>query len=201
MSCDLGEVTERLENELCSTVYSNVYSSAHSPTFPSLHLRHNSFSNPSVALPTLQLILQPFFRFSYVRNSSLNSPGESPMPYMSPYDYDFFTKVKEPLLGTRYNTRDELIRAIGRSIRNINKDGCADGVRHLPNIWKKIKVHKMLFTLNKAMSDISNCCHYFLPNPCIYIYLNSTWHKNFNKNIIISFDKYYCRDCGKDITF
>ena len=29
---------------------------------------------------------------------------------------------------TRYNTRDELIRAIGRSIRNINKDARADGV-------------------------------------------------------------------------
>ena len=50
---------------------------AHSPTFPSLHLRqssfsnpsslylrHSSFSNPSVASPTTQLVLQPFFRFS-----------------------------------------------------------------------------------------------------------------------------------------
>ncbi|KAJ4445986.1 hypothetical protein ANN_12672 [Periplaneta americana] len=54
-----------------------------------------------------------------------------------PRDYDLFTKVKEPLRGTRYNTRDELIRAIGRSIRNINKDGRADGVRRLPNIWQK----------------------------------------------------------------
>ena len=36
------------------------HSRAHSPTFPSLHLRHNSFSNPFVALPTSQLILQPF---------------------------------------------------------------------------------------------------------------------------------------------
>ena len=40
---------------------------AHSPTFPSLHLRHSSFSNPSVALPTSQLILQPFRRFTYVK--------------------------------------------------------------------------------------------------------------------------------------
>ena len=39
---------------------------AHSPTFPSLHLRHNSFSNPYVALPTSQLILQPFRCFTYV---------------------------------------------------------------------------------------------------------------------------------------
>ena len=36
-------------------------------TFPSLHLRHNSFS---VALPTPQLILQPFSCFTYVTNHS-----------------------------------------------------------------------------------------------------------------------------------
>ena len=52
---------------------------AHSPTFPSLHLRHSSFSNPSVALPTSQLTLQPFFRFSYVTRSSFTSLGEPPM--------------------------------------------------------------------------------------------------------------------------
>ena len=65
MSCDVGEV-----------------SSAHSPRFQSLHLRHSSFwfsklsvtsptshssfSNPSLALPTSQLILQRFRCFTYV---------------------------------------------------------------------------------------------------------------------------------------
>ena len=69
MSCDVGEVTESLENEHCSTAYSTVYSSAHSPTFlslhlcpahspslPSLYLRHSSFSNPSFASPTSQAL-------------------------------------------------------------------------------------------------------------------------------------------------
>ena len=51
----------------------------HSITLPSLYLRQSSFSNPSVASPTSQFILQPFFRFSYVKSSSLNSPGELPM--------------------------------------------------------------------------------------------------------------------------
>ena len=45
---------------------------AHSPTLPSLHLRHSSFSNPSVASPTSEFIIQPFFCFSYVTSSSLN---------------------------------------------------------------------------------------------------------------------------------
>ena len=52
---------------------------AHSPTIPSLYLRHSLFSNPSAASPTSQLILHSFFRFSYVTGSSLTSPGEPPM--------------------------------------------------------------------------------------------------------------------------
>ena len=34
--------------------------------------------------------------------------------------------------------RNEFIRAIGRSIWNINKDRHADDVRRLPNIWQKV---------------------------------------------------------------
>ena len=49
--------------------------SAQSPTFPSLHLRHCSFSNPSVALPMSQLILQPIRRFTYVTAHSPTLPS------------------------------------------------------------------------------------------------------------------------------
>ena len=42
-------------------------------------LRHSSFSNPSVALPTSQLIFQTFFHYSYVNGSSLTSPVEPPI--------------------------------------------------------------------------------------------------------------------------
>ena len=49
-------------------------SSAHSLTFPSLHLRYNSFSNPSVASPTSQNILQPLRRFTYVKAHSPTLP-------------------------------------------------------------------------------------------------------------------------------
>ena len=53
---------------------------------------------------------------------------------MSLWVYNLFAKVKEPLWGARYNTRDELIRDIGN-----NKNGRVDGVRHLPNIGKRWK--------------------------------------------------------------
>ena len=81
MSCDVGEVTDRFENELLilQPFRHFTYVAAHSPTLPSLYLRHSSFSNPSVASHTSQLILQTFFRFSYVTGFSLTSPGESPM--------------------------------------------------------------------------------------------------------------------------
>ena len=83
MSCDVGEVTESLENE--QTFRHVTYVTAHSPTLPSLYLRLSSFSNSSVGSPTSQLILQPYLRFSYVTGSSLTSPGEPPMVHYRPY--------------------------------------------------------------------------------------------------------------------
>ena len=58
-----------------SKIIKITYVTTHSPTLPSLYLRHNSFSNPSVALPTSQLILQPFPRFTYVTAHSRTLPS------------------------------------------------------------------------------------------------------------------------------
>ena len=80
MSCDVSEATEGLQNEEALLIFQPFrrfsYVTAHSPhqtTLPSLHLRHRSLSNPSVASPTSQLILlirQPFRRFTYVTTCS-----------------------------------------------------------------------------------------------------------------------------------
>ena len=89
MSCDIGKATEGLENErwrrwsdgnvgewaelivivelILQPSRHFTYVTAHSPTLPSLSLRHSSFSSPSVALRTPQLILQPFFRIPYAQ--------------------------------------------------------------------------------------------------------------------------------------
>ena len=76
---------------------------------------------------------------------------------MSPCDYDLFTKVKEPLRGTRYNTRDEFIHAIGRSVRNISNDGHADGVRRLPKISQKVinKGGSTIFKVRKCCTPVN----------------------------------------------
>ena len=49
-------------------------SGAHSPSFLLLHLCHSSLPNPSVTLPTSQLILQPLRRFTYVTAHSPTLP-------------------------------------------------------------------------------------------------------------------------------
>ena len=110
ISFDVGEATERLENELFPSLnlrhssFSNpsvalptsqlipqpfcclTYVTAHSPTLPSLYLLHSSFPNPSVASPTSQLILQPFRRFTYVTDHSptLLLPHLRHSPFSSP---------------------------------------------------------------------------------------------------------------------
>ena len=73
-------------------------------------------------------------------------------PNMSPCDYNLFVKVKEPLRGTGYKTRDELIRSIRRSIRKINKDGRVGGVRCPRNIWHKV------INNGATISKVLKCC-------------------------------------------
>ena len=99
-------------------------------------------------------------------------------PDMSPCDYDLLAKMKEPLRGSRYNTRDERIRAIERSLGNINKGRCAYDVWSLPNLWQKeinkgatiLKAHKCCTSVNKAKSETSDRLP-LLFNPT-FVYLN-----------------------------
>ena len=82
MSCDVGEVTERLENIALLILQSFRHFTsvtANSPTLPPLYLRNSSFSNPFIASPMTQLVLQPFRRFTYIIGTSLTSPGVPPM--------------------------------------------------------------------------------------------------------------------------
>ena len=58
--------------------------------------------------------------------------------HSTPCDYDLLAKMKKPLRGLRYNTREAIIRAVGPSLLDINRSGRADGVRRLPQIWQKV---------------------------------------------------------------
>ena len=61
MSCDVDKGTEGLENELWSR-----WSNGKLGEWAELYLRHSLFSNPSIASPTTQLILQHFHCFTYI---------------------------------------------------------------------------------------------------------------------------------------
>jgi histone-lysine N-methyltransferase SETMAR len=49
-------------------------------------------------------------------------------PDISPCDFDLIPKVKEPLCGRRFKAIPDIIDAVGRSVRTINKTGAANGI-------------------------------------------------------------------------
>ena len=138
MSYDIGEVTEALENELSKLSVTSprsqlililqafrqfTYVTAHSPTLPSLYLRHNTFSNPSIASPTSQLILQPFFRLSYVTGFSLTSPGEPPMRQRRARSASWKIKIYTEIIFLKISTvtlfsAESLTIPVGTIMRN-----------------------------------------------------------------------------------
>ena len=73
------------------------YVSTHSPTLSSLHLRHNSFSNPSFASPTSQLMIRAHsttFPSLRIRLNSFSNPSvTSPTSQLIPQPFRRFTYV------------------------------------------------------------------------------------------------------------
>ena len=108
---------------------------------------------------------------------------------LSPCDYNLFAKVKEPLRGTRYSTRDELICAMGWSIRNINKDGRADGEWRLPNIWQTVinKGEVTLLSVVPLWIKPSQKYPTFSSKPCI---ISCEW---YNLCDTVCMQHYLCR--------
>ena len=88
-------------------------SSAHSPNFSSLYFRHSSFCNPSVALPTSKLILQPFRCFTYV---TVHSPTLLSLLLRHKL-FTFFT------WRAAHECRPNALSAIGQFHRNISRAG------------------------------------------------------------------------------
>ena len=111
-------------------------SSAHSPTFLSLHLRHNSFSNSSVALPTSQLILQPFRCFTYVTAHSpilLSLLIRHRVFILQPFHRFTYATVHSPtllLLHLRHNSLSN------PSFASPTSQGSSPGEPPMQNSWK-----------------------------------------------------------------
>ena len=56
---------------------------------------------------------------------------------LSPYDYDLIPKLKAPLRGHRFRTRDYIAIAVRRLIMTSFSHGEADGIRRLPHRWQR----------------------------------------------------------------
>ena len=59
-------------------------------------------------------------------------------PDLSPCDYDLIPKMKEPLRDVRFWTVPDILQALGRSIRTINRRGAATGIQRLPHRWQRV---------------------------------------------------------------
>ena len=107
-------------------------SSAHSPTLSSHHLRHSSFpilpllqlghssfSNPSFASPTSQLILKPFRRFAYVTSTLFTSLDE---PLFMVIIRVFFPKAGPSLQAKKPKPQFCRRQVLHRKLRN---QGCS----------------------------------------------------------------------------
>ena len=61
----------------------------------------------------------------------LHHPPHS--PDFRPCDYDLIPKLKEPLCDIRFQTVPDILQAVGRSVRNIDRTKTATGIRRLPH--------------------------------------------------------------------
>ena len=75
----------------------------------------------------------------YLLNMSLGGEGGLSLSIsLSPCDFDLIPKMKEPLRGIRFRTVPEILQAVYRSIRTINKTGAAKGILRLPYRWQRV---------------------------------------------------------------
>ena len=58
-------------------------------------------------------------------------------PDLSPCVYDLILKLKAPLRGHRFRTRNDIVIAVRRLIMTNFSHGEADGIRLLPHRWQR----------------------------------------------------------------
>ena len=100
-------------------------SSAHSPSFPLLHLRHSSLSNPFLALPTSQLIPRSFRWFTYVTAHSPTLPFTLPTSQLmiQPfYRLSYVTWRAAYALRVQVRTFSKMLKAIWMTTKSQSEE-------------------------------------------------------------------------------
>jgi hypothetical protein len=84
------------------------------------------FHYPSSFMTMQGLILLMLSRFSFA--AAVGRYWNICHIHLSPCNYDNLAKMKEPLQGTCYNTREEIICAVGQSLLDINRNVYIEGL-------------------------------------------------------------------------
>ena len=152
-----------------SRAHSYSHSRAHSKTFPSLHLRHSSFSNPSVALPTSQLILQPFRSYVTAHSPTLLSLCSfSNLSVTSPTSQLILQPFRRFTYVTAHSLTLPLLHLCHSSFSNpsfVSPTSQALHIRHLASRpWLQEYLRYFTFTLFEI--------DYWKQNKFIYFYFN-----------------------------
>ena len=116
------------------------YVTTHFPTLRLLYLRHSSFSNPSVASPTSQFIVKPFFRFSF-SNLSVTSPTSQLIlqlfrrfPYVTAHSPNLLllhlrhSSLSNPSFASHTSQALHLIHLASRPFWNVQNSNCIEVV-------------------------------------------------------------------------
>ena len=59
-------------------------------------------------------------------------------PDMSPCDFDLFAKMKLPLRGVPFRTRQAIMAAVEQSVRRLAQQDAVDAIRRLTDVWRRI---------------------------------------------------------------
>ena len=59
-------------------------------------------------------------------------------PDVSPFDFDLFKKMKLPLRGFRFRTRQAIIAEVEHSVRRLVQQDAVDSIRRLPDVWRRV---------------------------------------------------------------
>ncbi|GBO04836.1 hypothetical protein AVEN_11081-1 [Araneus ventricosus] len=89
-------------------------------------------------------------------------------PVLSPCDFDFIPKMKEPLRGIHFRTAPETHQAVDRSIRTINTIGAAEGILQLSHLLQRVVHNAGYIEVHKYIEGHKNATCIFCIS-CIYI--------------------------------
>ena len=71
-------------------------------------------------------------------STMLETCGKGTLPYRALGRLTLFAKMKLPLTGVCFRTGQAIIAAVEQSIRRLEQRDAVDGLRRLPDVWRRV---------------------------------------------------------------